>query len=202
MSIAIGRSANAYGDTSIAIGYSAMFPIDDIVVSPPPFESKTCNLCGELEKLFTRQVPVWSKFTHWFFNKQEKKRVLTVLACWRFGHHFLNKLPKDVLFIIISHALKVDTNQIRIVKKQCDDCTKLAVTIPQCASCFNTMSVNTHIDYVCVPDENGDTVAIDRICLQCKRSPVYVCDTHSTAAIRSCLCERCFSIGSTPRRYQ
>lgn len=192
MSVAIGQHAVAYADMSISIGYS---------VPLPQFESKTCNLCGELEKLFTRQVPVWSKFTHWFFNKQEKKRVLTILACWRFGRNLLSKLPKDVLFLIISHALKVDNDKvIRTAKQQCDDCTKLAVTIPQCTSCFDRMSVSTLIDYICIPNGNGGTIEVDKICLQCKRLPVYVCNFHCTASIRSCLCERCFSIGSTPPR--
>lgn len=194
--IAIGHSATSHGN-SVAIGYYNTSNPTSLNFNYPPrktFEIRFCGLCHQQSKTFTCLVPPWSKFTHWFFWQEEKKIATTILKCWRFSSHFISKLPKDILFIIIAQVLeKID--DIRPCKAECDDCTKVAVTTPQCSSCFGH-SIDTEIDYVYAPNTQGVLVAIDKICIICKQFPVYVCKIHRICHQRSCICEKCHSIGN------
>lgn len=162
-----------------------------------------CYLCLNENAPFTTQIPGWTQFTHWFFDRDEKHIVFTILASWRFGDHKIRELPKDVLFVIISHVIPHAPAELlqrfkvlsffRLRKSQCDNCTKIAVGQPQCCICVRNrkLSIHAYQDYTYKAD--GRTfIRVTKKCVACEQNPVYICFIcESKRGVNNDYCEKC-----------
>jgi hypothetical protein len=155
----------------------------------------SCSRCKKEKQVFTYFVSRWSPHIHWWFPKRIKKVVFPILVMWKYGASLLSKLPKDVLFIVISHIVMLRMEGVYgPFQTQCDECTKYAMSHPQCSKCIE----REHLPYPSNPTltrvrYNGENIMAQKLCfISTCNNILYSCDAHKEER-NSIFCERCIN---------